>query len=202
MTLTTQRQTCSVPFAHHSGGTIGPCRLCGWPRGRWTAQAPHGPGTDNIVGAPYLSAPIGRYVTRLLGNLGYDATLHLTNPSSYFAAIEGQSRKAQIGVESWTADYVTGSGFIAPLVACHSASNWTGVCDRTIDRRMEQATQLRSTDPARANDEWSKIDHDLVDKALFVPFGTRYWVQLVSGRLGNYRIAPQWGPLVDQMWVQ
>jgi ABC-type dipeptide transport system, periplasmic component len=150
----------------------------------------------------YLSVPIGRYVTRLLTNLGYQATLHITDTSSYYAAIEGQPRIAQIGVDSWTADYVTESGFITPLVACHSASNWTGVCDRSTDRRMQEATQLRATDPAGANDQWSKIEHDLVDEALFVPFGTRYWVQLGSGRLGNYQSTPQWGPLVDQMWVQ
>jgi peptide/nickel transport system substrate-binding protein len=150
----------------------------------------------------YLSVPIGRYVTGLLAKLGYDATLHLSDPSSYYAAIEGLHRLAQIGVDSWTADYVTESGFITPLVACGAATNWTGLCDPSTDQRMKNATQLRATDPAGANEEWSTIEHDLVDRALFVPFGTRYWVQLVSGRLGNYQSAPQWGPLVDQMWIR
>ena len=34
------------------------------------------------------------------------------------------------------------------------------------------------------------------------PAGDRYWVNLVSRRLGNYQSNPQWGPLVDQMWVR
>ena len=83
----------------------------------------------------------------------------------------------------------------------HGTSNDTGFCDPAIDQRMEEATRLRATDPAGASDLWSKIEHDLVDQAPWVPLGTRYWVQLVSQRLGNYQSNPQWGPLVDQMWV-
>jgi hypothetical protein len=29
----------------------------------------------------------------------------------------------------------------------------------------------------------------------------RSWVNLVSERSGNFQIHPQWGPLVDQIWV-
>jgi hypothetical protein len=30
----------------------------------------------------------------------------------------------------------------------------------------------------------------------------RQVASVVSQRLGNYQVNPQWGPLMDQMWVQ
>jgi hypothetical protein len=35
-----------------------------------------------------------------------------------------------------------------------------------------------------------------------VPLVDRSWVNLVSRRLGDFQVNPQWGPLIDQMWVQ
>ncbi len=147
------------------------------------------------------SVPIGRYFRDLLDQLGYRATLQVVGFNQYFSAIYAHPRRGQIGWGSWTADYASESGFIAPTFACDGASNDTGFCDPAIDKRMEAATRLRATDPAGASDLWSKIEHDLVDQAPWVPLGTRYWVNLVSQRLGNYQASPQWGPLVDQMWV-
>ena len=118
------------------------------------------------------------------------------------SAIYGRPRRAQIGFASWTADYATESGSIEPVLVCDAEYNETGFCDPAIDQRMEEATRLRATDPAGAGDLWSKIEHDLVDEAPFVPVGIRYWVQLASRRLGNYQSNPQWGPLVDQMWIR
>jgi hypothetical protein len=34
-----------------------------------------------------------------------------------------------------------------------------------------------------------------------VPLVTRSWVNLVSARLGNFQVSPEWGLLIDQMWV-
>ena len=147
------------------------------------------------------SVPIGRYFRDILNTLGYRATLQTVGFNQYFAAIYSHPRRAQIAWESWTADYVTESGFIVPVLTCDGTSNDTGFCDPAMDKRMEAATRLRATDPAGASDLWSKIEHDLLDQAPWVPLGTRYWVQLVSQRLGNYQSSPQWGPLVDQMWV-
>ena len=67
---------------------------------------------------------------------------------------------------------------------------------------MEEAGRLRATDPAGALDLWSEIEHDLVDEAVWVPLGNGYHASVTSRRLGNYQSNPQWGPLVDQMWVQ
>jgi peptide/nickel transport system substrate-binding protein len=149
-----------------------------------------------------ISVPVGRYFVELLKRLGYRASLQAVSKKQWGSAIYGRPRRAQIGFASWTADYATESGFIEPLLVCDAAYNETGFCDPAIDARMEEATRLRAIDPSRAGDLWSKIEHDLVDQAPWVPLGTRYWVNLVSKRLGNYQSNPQWGPLVDQMWVE
>jgi hypothetical protein len=88
------------------------------------------------------------------------------------------------------------------VLACDEPYNSTGFCDLVIDRRMEEAARLRATDAAGARDRWSKIEHDLVDRAPWVPLGNAYWVNLVSQQLGDYQSNPVWGPLVDQMWVR
>ena len=117
------------------------------------------------------SVPIGRYFRDLLDKLGYRATLQVVGFNQYFSAIYAQPRRAQIAWESWTADYASESGFIAPMFACDGASNDTGFCDPAIDKRMEEATRLRATDPTGASDLWSKIEHDLVDQAPLGPAG-------------------------------
>jgi len=148
------------------------------------------------------SVPDGHYFRHLLERLGYRATLKTVDKNVLFSVLFGQPRRAQIAFVSWTADYTAASGFIIPVLACNAGYNTTGFCDPLIDRRMEAAARLRATDPAGARDLWSKVEHDLVDQAPWVPLGTRYWISLVSRRLGNYQSNPQWGPLVDQMWVR
>lgn len=102
----------------------------------------------------------------------------------------------------WTSDCAAESGFIPPVLGCDADYNYGGFCDPFIDDRMEEATRLRSTDLARALDLWSKVDHDLVDQAPWVPLGNADWVDLASQRLGNYQSNPVSGPMVDQMWVR
>lgn len=153
-------------------------------------------------GAYPISVTVGHYFRDLLAQLGYRASLKVVGFTQWSRAIYGRPRRAQISLMSWTADSVTESGLISPLLACDADYSETGFCDPAIDRRMEEAARLRATDPAGASDLWSKIEHDLVDQAPFVPLGIRYWVNLVSQRLGNYQSNPQWGPLVDQMWIQ
>jgi peptide/nickel transport system substrate-binding protein len=88
------------------------------------------------------------------------------------------------------------------VLGCNEGYNSTGFCDPAIDRRMEEAARLRATDPAGARDHWSNIEHDLVDRAPWVPLGNAYWINLVSQGVGNYQSNPVWDALVDQMWVR
>jgi len=66
---------------------------------------------------------------------------------------------------------------------------------------MAEASRLQLIDLAEAHRQWTSIEHDLTDLAPWVPLVNRSWVNLVSERSGNFQIHPQWGPLIDQMWV-
>jgi YVTN family beta-propeller protein len=119
-----------------------------------------------------IPVPVGRYFVELLDELGYRARLEV---------IEDRDRYFSI-----TLDPSRDSQF----------------CDLGIERRMSEAAQLQLTDLAAAHELWTSIEHDLTDLAPWVPLVNRSWVNFVSERVGNFQVHPEWGPLVDQMWVR
>jgi peptide/nickel transport system substrate-binding protein len=155
-----------------------------------------------VWATPVLFEPVGRYFTDLLNELGFRATLKVVSSGSYFAALFGRPRRSQIAFTGWTTDYPAASGFIGALAGCSSPGNESGFCDPAIDQRMARAERLQITDPAKARDEWASIEHDVIDQAPWVPLLDRNWANLVSQRLGNFQVSPQYGPLIDQMWVR
>ena len=80
--------------------------------------------------------------------------------------------------------------------------NFSEFCDRKIDRQIRQARALETTDPALASALWSRIDHALVDQAPVVPLVNPKQVEFLSQRVGDYQYNPQWGLLLDQLWVR
>jgi peptide/nickel transport system substrate-binding protein len=160
-------------------------------------------GTNVTVwSSPPFFASVGRYFVGLLHDLRYQATLKSVDIDSYRAALYGKPRQSQIAFSGWSTDYPAASGFIGALAGCTSPGNESGFCDPAIDARMARAERLQIADPAKARDEWASIEHDVVDQAPWVALVNRSFANLVSQRLGNFQVSPQWGPLVDQMWVQ
>jgi peptide/nickel transport system substrate-binding protein len=155
-----------------------------------------------VWSAPNVFPSVARYFRDLLEELGYHATLNEVDTPTFQSAIFGNPRQAQVALTGWFTDYLSPSGFIVPTLACGAPSNISGFCDPDIDRRMERAARLQVTDPTAAHALWSEIDHDIVDQAAWIPLAVRQWVNLVSERAGNFQVHPQYGPLIDQMWVR
>jgi peptide/nickel transport system substrate-binding protein len=145
--------------------------------------------------------PVSRYFVRLLDALGYRATLKVVSPEEY-DAIWDPSEHLQMALTPWETDYPAESGLIGPILTCGGSTNYAGFCHPGLDRRMEKATGLQLTDPVAAHRLWSRIEHDIVDLAPWVPLVNSLSRDLVSERVGNFQYSPQWGPLVDQMWVR
>lgn len=61
---------------------------------------------------------------------------------------------------------------------------------------------LQSTDPAGAAAIWAELDAAITEQAPWVPLATFNSTGFVSERVGNVQIHPQWGILVDQLWVE
>jgi ABC-type transport system substrate-binding protein/class 3 adenylate cyclase len=157
----------------------------------WAAPTPFVPG----------AMPEARYFVHLLDGLGYDAELEVVTTPRYNATINDPSQHVQIGPMAWASDYLAESGFITG-VTCNPTVTGPAFCNPTIERRIEEATNMQLTDVAASHDLWSDLEHDLVDRAPWVPLVNPIWTALVSERLGNYQFHPYWGQLFDQMWVR
>jgi ABC-type transport system substrate-binding protein/streptogramin lyase len=140
---------------------------------------------------PSEAIPVADHVVELLKTLGYDPR-----------RVRGVSSDVQVGYGIWGTDYPAESGFMPPLVACDSFFNFSRFCDPEIDARMRRASRLATIDPQKSHELWSQIEHDLVDRAPFVPLVNTQFVTLASNRLGNFLFSPALGPLIDQMWVR
>jgi YVTN family beta-propeller protein len=150
---------------------------------------------------------------RVLGDLGYRVTTRTSDNTPtgphYFTYNATLAHHAQAGLDAWYADYPAPSNFIQQLLSCQAISRVPGTnidesefCDAGIDRRIQAALALQTTDPAAAGSAWAALDHAITDDAPWVPLvNDRGW-DLVSARVGDYQHNPEWGALLDQMWVQ
>jgi ABC-type transport system substrate-binding protein/DNA-binding SARP family transcriptional activator/streptogramin lyase len=160
-------------------------------------------------GEPTLQ--IGRYVVSVLDRLGYRASFRvITNAAEAgLGDLSDSRRRPQIGWFTWIQDYPTPSNFIEPLLTCHAFVprspdnlNVAEFCDRQIDAQVRRADALQLRDPAAAGELWSRIDHELVDRAPWVPLYNPRTVTALGPRVGNYKYHPFWNVLLDQLWVR
>jgi peptide/nickel transport system substrate-binding protein len=201
--------------------TLGPS-----PSGSWTApdfakaeRLVAGSGTRGtkvtlLMTPPSPGAPtieIGRYVVSVLDQLGYQASLKvITNAASAGVGDLGDSSKRpQIGWFTWFQDQPTPSNFIEPLLTCRSFVprsqdnlNVAEFCNRRIDAQVAHAAALQARDPAAGGELWSRVDHELVDLAPWVPLYNPRTVTVLGRRVGNYKYHPFWNVLLDQLWVR
>jgi peptide/nickel transport system substrate-binding protein len=152
----------------------------------------------------------GRLAVVALRRIGYRARLQLL-PEEQFLKLAGNTRKVQSNLQSggWAADYPAASDFIQLKLSCtafrpgeDSNQNSGGFCNRRLDREIAEAVRRQVEQPLSADRLWSRIDHQLVDQAAWLPLVTPTNTDLVSKRVGNYRYHPLWGPLLDQFWIR
>jgi peptide/nickel transport system substrate-binding protein len=108
-----------------------------------------------------------------------------------------------MAVDAWGADYPAASNFISPFLTCGAGyAPSSGFCDPEIDGMIDRATQMQAADPAAAGKLWAEIDRAIVDQAPYLWLVSTIDVGFVSERVGNYQVSPQWGALLDQLWVR
>jgi peptide/nickel transport system substrate-binding protein len=149
----------------------------------------------------------------LLDSLGFRARVKAIPPnpdvSAYFAKVGDSRVRAQIGFGGWGADYPSAAGFIPPLLSCAAFmpasprnANLSEFCNPSIDAQMARAKVLQAQNPPAATLLWQRIERELLAQAPLVPTTTRRNVDFISKRVGNYQYNPQWGVLLDQLWVK
>jgi peptide/nickel transport system substrate-binding protein len=157
--------------------------------------------------SPPRDAP-SSYLVGLLKELGYRARLRAVSVARWFTVLGNPRNKVQIGLgPGWGADFPAPSTFFGPLLSCHSSdqastANWAEFCDPHVDQLASEAQAAQLTDPAAARRLWAQADRIVTNQAPYVPLYNETAVGFVSSRVGNYQASPEYGPLLDQMWVR
>jgi peptide/nickel transport system substrate-binding protein len=150
----------------------------------------------------------------VLDSIGFRAHVNAIavgkDASPYFSKVSDSRVRAQIGFSGWGADYPSAGGFVAPVLGCAAfvpaspdrTTNIAEFCDHSIDAEMARATALQAQDPPAATLLWQKIERELLAQAPIVPTNNPRNVDFVAKRVGNYQYHPQWGALLDQLWVR
>ena len=155
-----------------------------------------------VTDLPFLDRRLPVHVASVLRSLGYRTTLHLVPYNSLDTP--ARRRGLQLTVDGdWIPDYPAPSSYLPAFFSCHGGNNRKQyVCDAGLDRRMQRASAVELQDPARAARLWAEIDHELVDRAYWVPTVNVGIAELVSPRLRNYQYHPVWGFMAAQAWVR
>jgi peptide/nickel transport system substrate-binding protein len=174
-------------------------------------------GTSGATVTVLVPAPIavqGRFMVSILDSLGFRArlkTIRITsNLGPYFNRIMDSRLRVQTGYIGWNADFPSDVSFIHDLFACAAfvpgspASNTdpSAFCNPSVDRQMARAAAVQAQDPPAAVALWQKVEREILAQAPMVPTYNGQVVDFVSKRVGNYEYHPQWGALLDQLWVR
>jgi ABC-type transport system substrate-binding protein/class 3 adenylate cyclase len=160
------------------------------------------------------TAPVTQYVADVLDQLGYRASTHITpNGSAGYQAWSDATQDSRshvaAGIAGWYADYPNPIDFFDVLLTCRVFSpadpanqNTAELCDPRLDQLVRKAEAVQISDPAKASALWQEADREAVDQAPWVPLVNNLGLDVVSDRAGNYQRNPQWGALLDQLWVR
>jgi peptide/nickel transport system substrate-binding protein len=170
-------------------------------------------GDHVTVWVPSELAEQGRYMTSVLSSLGYRTQLRTVaidhNHGAYYNRVLDSRVGAQVGYFGWAADFPSAGDFIHPFSCAAFApaspqqnSNPAEFCDRSIDAQIDRATAVQAQAPPAATALWQRIERAILARAPMVPTSNVRAVDFVSKRVGNYKYSPQWGALLDQMWVK
>jgi YVTN family beta-propeller protein len=149
------------------------------------------------------------YVVSVLNKLGYRASARPVAGERYNHLASNTRNRTQISVGGTLTDYPAPSNIIQTWLGCGSFkpesdlnANRAGFCDPSVDAGIEGALALESSDPKAASRLWAQIDREIVDQAPWLPTLNLNTVDFLSARVGNYQFHPQWGMLLDQLWVK
>jgi peptide/nickel transport system substrate-binding protein len=140
-----------------------------------------------------------------LDRLGYRARLKLVPHDVYFGTVMDPRTRAQAGFIGVFADYPAASDMLSAFT-CQAAANGnpsaSQLCDHGLDRAIDHALAAQTADLPSAKAAWAHIDAQVTALAPWVPLATPRSIVFVSRRVGDVQVHPEFGPLVDQLWVR
>jgi peptide/nickel transport system substrate-binding protein len=148
---------------------------------------------------------LGLYFVGLLRQLGYKATLQVLSSDIQYPYIQNSKNHVQFAFSDWYQDYPAASDFLDILLGCgsihpnsNSSPNIAQFCDKSIQAKMDQASNTGITDPAAANKIWAQVDKEVTDQAPWVSMYNPKYIDFLSNRVKGYQFSPQWFMLIAQ----
>jgi len=163
---------------------------------------------DRVVFAPFpedVPRAEERFFADLFEKLGYRVQLvRYKNFDEWGAAVFQSADKVQASPAGFISDYPTASDFFLGAPRCGSQFNPYSAtfCDPELEAAIERAERAETNDPQRAGKLWANADRMIVDQSPWVFLVNTIGLDFVSARVGNYQYSPQWGILLDQLWVR
>jgi peptide/nickel transport system substrate-binding protein len=190
------RPTCSFTVAPSPAGAwTGPDPA----RARRLASSSGAQGTPVEVWAWPDRASVGKYLARLLTEMGFPARVRVFKDLGLnVQAAMRPSEHPQIGLNGWIADSPDSGAFMRALVGCDGDFNLSSFCDPQIDAAIDRADAAG----AEGSPAWAEIERQIAEAAPVVPLATRRYVVVTSSRTGYVQFHPFYGPLLDQTWVE
>src|SRR5262249_4307219 len=153
---------------------------------------------------------IGNAAVRVLRELGYRVTLKVLPLEAYWPHVSDSRTRSQAGFIGWIQDYPAASEFLTQFTcgafhpgAPQQNASHSETCDQRIDRAYDRALAAQVNEsPTSANASWAALDRLVTNLS---PWATLYNprnVVFVSRRLGNLQSNPEWGILIDELWVK
>ena len=189
--------------------TVSPSASGAWaapdlPRARRLIAASGTRGTPVVVLAYRGDPDVARYITRLLGQLGFRSRVRLLSFDQLDRALSDRHRRPQIGLNGWIADVPKPAGLLRALISCHSytpgdssGTNESQFCDHRLDTAIDRAEAAGSD----AGTAWQRIERRIDGAAPVVPLLNARLLAVTSTRAHNLRFSPFNAMLLDQVWL-
>jgi peptide/nickel transport system substrate-binding protein len=133
----------------------------------------------------------------------------ISDSGKFFTRINDSRTRAQAAFDGWFADFPSAAAFLPPLFSCGAFvpanpqnTNVSEFCDPAVDHLFSHAELVQSTNPAAATALWQRAERAILAQAPAVPLYNQENVAYVAKRVGNFEYHPQWGVLLDQLWVK
>ena len=114
----------------------------------------------------------------------------------YFNETFHHAERVDAVINGWNQDYPAPSGFFGGI-NCPSSPY---MCDKAYGRALGRTGAAATA--SGSNDPWSAFDRKVTDSAVVIPYLNQKLIDFSSKRVGNYQHHPEFGPLIDQVWVR
>ena len=172
-------------------------------------------GAAVTVWVPTPRTAQGRFYASFLNDLGFHAHLKVIDAgintiAAYFGRIFDRATRAQTGWSIWGSDFPSDADFLTTEYSCAAFAHGdpqtnqdaSELCDPAIDRLLARASTVQSENTAAASALWQKAERAILADAPLLPTDNQQNVAFLSKRTGNFQYNPQWGVLLDQLWVK